>query len=56
MDHWIGEYSFQEHGDILTTSLVIATGRSLIREIAAMPDDSMSFIEAANEVNVDVQM
>jgi hypothetical protein len=29
---------------------VIATGRSLVREIAALPDDSMSFMDAINEV------
>jgi hypothetical protein len=51
MDHWIGEWVLYQLDEVLTMASVIATGRSLVREIAALPDDMMSFMDAINEVN-----
>jgi hypothetical protein len=48
-------YIHIEYSDTLTRAPVVATGRDLIREIVAVPDDTMSFMEAANEVNFVVQ-
>jgi hypothetical protein len=50
MDRWIGERVLYQTHAMLNRTSVIATGRSLVREIAALPDDVMSFMHAVNEV------
>jgi hypothetical protein len=52
MGRWFGEApAFQiVHHERLTHLLVVATGRPLVRELAAIPDDEMSSFDALCEV------